>query len=102
VECNALERLLDYIAFTTDFNRRIAEGQHHDFDEFHRFGDLAQAGTWKVPRPDGGVMPMDGNMWFMDGQAIWQHPETPPCSETAAHELWARIADYIAATGRGH
>lgn len=86
------DRLLEYIAFTTDFNRRIAEGQDHDIDECNHFGDIAQAGAWKVPRPDGGVMPIEGRMWFVDGQASWQHPETPPSTERAANELWARVA----------
>ena len=95
------DRLLEYIAFTTDFDRRIAEGQDHHFDEFDRFGDIAEAGPWKVPRPDGGVMPMEGKMWVVDEQASWQHPETPPSTEGAANELWSRIAEYVAATGRG-
>jgi hypothetical protein len=95
------DRLLEYIAFTAGFNRRIAEGQDHDFAEFDRFGGIADAGSWKIPRPDGGVMPMEGKMWFVDGQASWQHRETPPSTEGAANELWARIAEYVAATSRG-
>jgi hypothetical protein len=95
------ERLLEYIAFTQDFNRRIAEGHDHDFAEFDRFGSFAGAGCWKIPRPDGGVMPMEGAMWFVDGQASWQHPETPPSTERAANELWAHIAEYVAATSPG-
>jgi hypothetical protein len=94
------DRLLEYIAFTMNFNRRIAEGQDHDFDEFDRFGGIAKENSWKVPRPDGGVMPMEGRMWFVDGQASWQHPKTPPSTERAANELWASIAQYVAATGR--
>lgn len=95
------DRLLEYIAFTTDFNNRIAEGQDHDFDEFDRFRGIAEAGSWKVPRPDGGIMPMEGVMWFVDGQASWQHAEASPCTERAANELWTRIAQYVAATSRG-
>ena len=95
------DRLLEYIAFTTDFDRRIAEGQDHDFDEFNRFGGIAKAGSWKIPRPDGGVMPIEGGIWFGDGQASWQHPETPPSTERAANELWARIAEHVAVTGQG-
>lgn len=94
------DRLLEYIAFTADFNRRIADGQDHDFDEFDRFGDIAEAGSWKVPLPDGTVMPMEGKMWFVDGQACWQHPQTLPSTEGAANELWARIAENVAAHGR--
>jgi hypothetical protein len=94
------DRLIDYIEFTTDFNRRIAEGQRHDFDEFDHFGDIAEAGSWRIPQPGGSIMPMEGRMWFVDGQLCWQHPETAPSTEGAANELWARIAEYVAATGR--
>lgn len=95
------DRLLKYIAFTIDFNRRIAEGRDYDFDEFDNFGSLAEAGLWKVPRPDGGAMPMAGRIGFVDGEVTWQHPETPPSTEAAANELWASIAEYVATTGRG-
>jgi hypothetical protein len=95
------DRLLEYIAFTEDFNRRIAQGQDHDFAEFDGFGAIADAGSWRVPRPDGGTMPMAERMSFIDGQASWQHPETAPSTEGAANELWARIAEYVVATDRG-
>ena len=91
------DRLLEYIAFAEDFNRRIAEGQDHDFAEFDAFGPIADAESWRVPRPDGGVMPMAERMWFVGGQATWQHPETAPSTEGAANELWANIAEYVAA-----
>jgi hypothetical protein len=95
------DRLLEYIAFTDDFNRRLAEGLDHDFEEFDSFGAIANATSWTVPRPDGGLIPMAEKMWFADGQACWQHPETTPSTEAAANELWARIADYVAATEGG-
>jgi hypothetical protein len=95
------DRVLEYIAFCEDFDRRIAQGQDHDFAEFDRFGALADAGSWNVPRPDGGAMPMTERMWFLGGQASWQHPETAPSTEVAANELWARIAKYVAANGPG-
>lgn len=95
------DRLLEYIAFCEDFHRRIADGQDHDFAEFDRFGPVADAGSWRVPWPDGGSMPMEGRMWFADGQASWQHPETIPSTEGAANRLWARIAEYVAAADRG-
>jgi hypothetical protein len=90
------DRLLAYIAFCEEFNRRIAGGQAHDFAEFDRFLPAADAGSWRVPRPDGGEMPMEGRMWFMEGQASWQHPETAPSTEGAANALWARIAEFAA------
>jgi hypothetical protein len=95
------DRLLEYIAFTEDFNNRIAKGEDHDFDEFDQFGPITEASSWKVPRPDSGVMPMTERMWFLDGQASWQHPETAPSTEGAANDLWKRIADYVATTDRG-
>jgi hypothetical protein len=95
------DRLLEYIEFTHDFNRRIAEGQDYDFAEFDYFGDIAEAASWTVPRPDGGVMPMAEKMWFADGQAIWQHPETALSTEGAANEFWARIAAYVEANRPG-
>jgi hypothetical protein len=88
------DRVLEYIAFCIDFNRRIADGRDHDFDEFDRFGDLTEASLWRVPSPDGGVMPMEGRMWFWDGQVAWDHPETPPSREMAANELWEQLAKH--------
>ncbi len=95
------DRLLEYIAFCEDFDRRIAQGQGHDFAEFDRFGPIADTASWWVPRPDGGVVPMEGRMWFVGGQVSWQHPQTLPSTEGAANELWARIAEYLAAPPRG-
>jgi hypothetical protein len=95
------DELLEYIAFCEDFDRRIAQGRDHDFAELDRFGPVADTGSWKVPRPDGGVMQMTGRIWFVGGQASWQHPETAPSPEGAANELWARIAEYAAAPDRG-
>jgi len=94
------DRLLEYIAFSEDFVRRIGDGEEHDFAEFDRFGAIAETDSWRVPRPDVGSMPMEGRMSFLDGQASWQHPETKPSTEGAANELWARIAEYIAAVDR--
>jgi hypothetical protein len=95
------DRLLEYIAFSEDFDRRIAQGQDHDFTEFDRYGPIADTGSWRVPRPDGGTLPMAGRMWFAGGQACWQHPETQPSTEVAANEVWACIADYLSASDRG-
>src|SRR3954451_19465523 len=88
------DRLLEYIALSEDINRRIAQGLDHDFAEFDGFGAVADAESWRVPRPGGGIMPMEGRVSFFDGQACWQHPETPPSTEAAANQLWARIAEY--------
>jgi hypothetical protein len=96
------DRLLEYIACVDGLNRRIALGQDHDFAEFDAFGPIADAGSWSVPRPDGGLMPMSGQIGFADGEACWQHPETSPSTEGAANELWERIAEYVAAMHRGH
>ncbi len=93
--------MLEYIGFAESFNNRIAKGRDHDFVEFDNFGAIADAGSWRVPRPDGGEMPMAERMWFMDGQACWQHPETAPSTEVAANELWARIAKYVTANRPG-
>src|SRR5436305_10939091 len=58
------DQLLKYIAFCEDFHRRIADGQDHDFAEFDRFGPIADTGSWRIPRPGGGSVPMEGRMWF--------------------------------------
>ena len=87
--------MLEYIAFCEDFHRRIADGEDHDFAEFDRFGPIADAGSWRVPRPDGGSMPMEGRMWFADGQASWQHPETAPSTE-----LWRHLPKSTSDSGR--
>lgn len=95
------DRLLEYIAFSEEFFRRIAQGEEHDFGEFDRFGPLADTASWRVPRPDGGVMPMAGRMWFGEGQASWEHPEEVPSAEEAANKLWACIAQHVAAADSG-
>jgi hypothetical protein len=90
------DRLLEYIASCEDFDRRIAQGEDRDFDEFDRYGVIAAASSWRVPRPDGGDFLMEGNMWFADGEVCWQHPETKPSTEEAANVVWACIANYVA------
>jgi hypothetical protein len=91
------DQLLEYIAFCEDFHRRIRDGQEHDFAEFDRFGPISDTRSWTVPRTGGGSVAMEGRMWFADGQASWQHPETPPSTEGAANEHWVRIAEEAAA-----
>ena len=86
------DKLLTYIAFCEYFHRRIADGQDHDFEEFDRFAPISDTGSWNARLPTGGSVPMEGRMWFADGQASWQHPETEPSTEGAANEFWARIA----------
>jgi hypothetical protein len=95
------DRVLEYIAFCEDFDRRITQGQDHDFTEFERYGPIADTGSWRVPRPDGGTLPMEGSMWLASGQACWRHPETQPSTEAAANEVWACIADYVSASDQG-
>lgn len=86
------DQLLAYIAFCEDFHHRIAEGRDHDFDEFDRFAPIPDSGSWNARLLTGGSVPMEGKMWFADGQASWQHPETEPSTEGAANEFWARNA----------
>ncbi len=86
------DRILDYISFCEDFDQRIAQGEDHDFTEFDHFDPIADTASWRVPRPDGGVVPMTGILWFVSGQACWQHPETEPSTEQAANAVWASIA----------
>jgi len=83
-------RVLGYIAFCEDFDRRIANGQDHDFDEFERFTPIPNCESWSVRLPNGCLVPMEGRMWFADGEAGWQHPETEPSTESAANEFWAQ------------
>ena len=84
--------LLTYIAFCEDFQRRIADGQDHDFNEFDRFGPITDSASWSARFPTGGSVPMQGRIWLADGQASWEHPETQPSTEAAANEFWARSA----------
>lgn len=86
------DELLTYITFCEAFHRRIADGQDHDFEEFDRFALISDVRSWNARLPTGATMPMEGRMWFADGYASWQHPETEPSTEMAANEFWARVA----------
>jgi hypothetical protein len=83
-------QLLGYITFCEDFHRRIAEGRHHDFDEFERFSTIPNCESWSAKLPNGRLVPMEGRIWFADGDANWHHPETEPSSEAAANEFWVQ------------
>lgn len=87
--------ILAYISFCEDFHQRIAQGQDHDFDEFDRFAPIPETRSWNARLPNGGSVPMEGRMWFADGQVIWQHPESEPSAEGAANEFWARNAQWL-------
>ncbi len=93
------DSLLDYMAFSEEFDRRIAQGEEHDFSEFERFGSIASASSWNVPLADGSLMPMAGRMWFIAGQACWQHPESHPSAEVAASDLLSHIAHIVNPSG---
>lgn len=86
------DQLLAYVAFCEDFNRRIAEGRDHDFDEFERFSPIPNCESWRAQLPNGCIVPMEGRMWFADGNASWQHAETEPSTEVAANEFWGQNA----------
>lgn len=81
-------RLLEYIAFCEEFFRRIAEDRDHDFAEFDRFTPIPDCKSWHVKLQNGISVPMEGRIWFADGTASWQHPETEPSTEAAACEFW--------------
>src|SRR4051794_14434038 len=51
--------LLEYITFSEEFDRRIEHGEEHDFTEFDRYDSIADTASWRVPRPDGGALPME-------------------------------------------
>jgi hypothetical protein len=78
------DQLLAYVSFCEDFNRRIAKGRDHDFGEFDRFTPIPNCESWRALLPNGCMVPMAGRMWFADGDASWQHPETEPSTEVAA------------------
>ena len=90
-------RILDYISFCKDFNCRIANGDDHDFNEFVRFQDVSDCSRWRATLANGLIIPMEGQLGFIDDQITWQHPETQPSSEMAANELLARAALNIGA-----
>jgi hypothetical protein len=87
-------QLLAYIAFCEDFHRRVAEGRDHDFDEFERFNTIPDCESWSARLPSGRLVPMDGRMWFADGDANWQHPKTGSPTEAAANEFWMQNAPH--------
>ena len=85
-------QLLTYIAFCEDFNNRIEGGSDHDFDEFNEFLPISDCRSWAARLPSGDTVPMEGRMWFADGGASWQHPESESSTELAANQFWARSA----------
>jgi hypothetical protein len=85
-------RILEYISFCKEFNCRIANGDDHDFDELELFHDVSDCSNWRATLADGLMVPMEGQLGFIDDQVTWQHPETPPSTEMAANEFWARAA----------
>lgn len=85
-------QLLAYIVFSEDFERRIGEGRAHHFDEFDRFNTIPNCQSWNVRLPSGRLVPMEGKMWFADGDARWQHPETESSAEAAANQFWIQNA----------
>jgi hypothetical protein len=89
------DELLTYITFCKDFNRKIAEGMDHDFNAFDRFTPIPDCRSWSVRLPSGCCVPMEGRMWFADGEASWQHPETEPATEAAANQFWMQNAPSI-------
>ena len=82
------EQLLAFIALCEDFNRRIGEGQEHDFDEFDRFSTMSNCQSWRAELPNGCVVPMQGMIWFADGAVNWHHPEAESRAEASAYEFW--------------
>ena len=86
------DQLLAYISFCEDFHQRIVDGRDHDLDEFDRYVPISDCDSWNARLPTGVSVPMEGKMWFADGQASWQHPETEPSTEGAANEFWVRHA----------
>jgi len=83
------DQVLAYMSFCEYFDRRIAEGCTHDFDEFEWFAKVASCTSWTARLPSGQVVPMEGRLWFADGGVNWQHPETKPSTEAAANEFWS-------------
>lgn len=86
------QRILEYIAFCKNFNCRIASGDDHDFDEFDRFQDVSECSQWRATLANDLIIPMEGQLGFIDDQVMWQHPETHPSTEQAANEVWAHAA----------
>ena len=85
-------RLCDSIAFCEEWHRRLKRGNSPDAGEFDRFADIIKSGSWRVPYPDGGALPMDEGPTFFEGEASWNHPDDRPSRELAAHEVWSRLA----------
>lgn len=94
-------RLLAYIAFCDDFNRRLAADQELDFTEFNRFVPIAEGNLWIARFPNGGPVPMEGQLLFSEGQVSWQHPRTEPSTESAANEFWGRHSQHAGVTPTG-
>lgn len=86
------KRILDYISYCKDFNCRIANGDDHDFAEFDRFQDVSDCSHWRATLGNGLMVPMEGQLGFIDDQVTWRHLETHPSTEMAANAFWASAA----------
>ena len=84
-------RLCEYIAFCEEWHQRLKHGENPNAAEFDRFADVIYSGSWRVPCPDGTELTMTHGPGFVDGAAMWNHPESEPSRESAAWEIWCRL-----------
>lgn len=81
-------QLVEYVAFSGQFDRRMAEGGDHDFDEFEDFIPNPRDGSWAVRLPGDRSVLIEGRIWFVEGTTCWQHPATGSCAEAEASSFW--------------
>jgi hypothetical protein len=86
------ERLREFINFCEEWHARLRDGKEPDADEFDAFADLVKSDRWHVLFENGADVIVAGAPVFADGEVSWNHPETAPSTEEAAHRLWKTLS----------
>lgn len=64
------QRLLDYVAFSVEWNRRVEQGEAADSSEFDRFRELLGPTKWSVV-VDGTRLPIEEGPSFYADEVSW-------------------------------
>jgi hypothetical protein len=65
-------RLLDFIAFSLDWNGRVRDERPHDVSEYDAFGEVIGPGLWQTRTSDGAVTPISSAPnFYAPGEVSW-------------------------------
>jgi hypothetical protein len=86
------KRLCELIRACEAWEERRQRGEQSNvYEEFDQFADVLESGAWRVPCPDGTELKMTCGPGFFGGEVSWNHTESEPSREAAAHRLWKRL-----------